>query len=129
MNGLGVFRKNYVVRRFGEQQFIKGYASVPYTDVMTSLNVQPLSPNELQALPEGDRAVRRLKAFGSLPLTAADQETGTPGDWLFYSGRWYRCVSAIPWDHTMLSHCKSEFCAVPETEPPQNLAPPKEVEW
>ena len=89
-----------------------------------SINVQPLSTKELLALPEGERSTKRVKAFGDLQLTAADQYQGIPGDWLFYRGSWYKCVSAFPWDHTMLAHCRSEFAIIPEGELPDNVEPP-----
>lgn len=127
MGGLSIFRKKYTIRRFGPQEITSGYATAPYEDVVTLLNVQPLDPDELQALPEGERQFKRVKAFGDLQLTAADQSTGTPGDWLFYLGKWFKCVSAVPWDHTMLAHCRSEFAAVAETEPNLNLEPPEGV--
>lgn len=120
--GLGIFRRAFVVRRFGAEKVINGYGVAAYNDEVTSLNVQPLSKDELQALPEGERSVKRMKAFGDLLFTAADQSTGRRGDWLFYQGRmdpeghWYECVSSLGWDHTMLGHCRSEFVLVSESE-------------
>ena len=118
MGVLGIFRKRYVVRRFKTQKIVNGYAVAPYEDIAVSLNVQPLTPNELLALPEGERRFRRL-------LTASNPKEGIPGDWLYYRGEWYKCVSAAPWDHTILSHCESQFAAVAEAEPSANLEPPR----
>lgn len=78
--------------------------------------MQPLSADELQALPEGERRTKHLKAYGDDILTTADQSTGRRGDWLFYYGRWYECVSSQIWDHTPLSHCESEFVEIAEGE-------------
>ena len=114
--GFGIFRRKFKIRRFGEDEIINGYAHAIYTDTETSLNVQPLSADELLALPEGERRTKRLKAYGDLIFTTADQSTGRRGDWLLYGGKWYECVSSLDWDHTMLSHCKSEFVEVAETE-------------
>lgn len=124
MGGLNIFRRKYAIRRFGEQKIVNGFPVTPFTDSVAMLNVQPLEPDEMQALPEGERQFKRLKTYGDLQLTAADQQRGTPGDWLYYYGRWYKCVSAVPWDHTMLAHCQAEFAAVAETEPAANTAPP-----
>ena len=52
--GLGIFRRAFVVRRFGEENIVDGYGVSGYKDFITSLNVQPLSKDELQALPEGE---------------------------------------------------------------------------
>lgn len=124
MGGLSIFRKNHVVRRFAPQEITLGYATSRYEDFVAMLNVQPLGPDALQAIPEGKRQFKRLKVFGDFQFTAADQSKGIPGDWLFYLGAWYECVSAVPWDHTMLAHCRAEFSAVAETESAQNLEPP-----
>lgn len=79
--GIGIFRRSYTVRRFKPQEDVPGgYVTSQYEDVVTALNVQPLSTKELMALPEGDRSVKRLKAFGDLQLTTSDQEQGILGD-------------------------------------------------
>lgn len=114
--GFTIFRRTFTIRRFGEDEVIDGYAHTTYTDTNTILNVQPLSADELQALPEGERRTKRLKAYGDLIFTTADQSTGVRGDWLLYGGHWYECVSSLYWDHTLLTHCKSEFVEVAESE-------------
>ena len=120
--GFGIFKRSFVIRRFGEERLIDGYGVAPFTDTVAHLNVQPLSKDEIQALPEGEQRVKRMKAFGDLVFTTADQSTGRRGDWLFYQGKmdpeghWYECVSSLGWDHTMLHHCRSEFVLVSEAE-------------
>lgn len=127
--GFGLFRRKFVIRRFGAETITGGYGSVPYADSVVELNVQPLSKDELQALPEGERRTKRMKAFGDFLFTAADQAAGQRGDWLFYqgsmdpAGHWYQCVSAVGWDHTVLRHCRSEFVQVAEAEA-VNVPPP-----
>lgn len=117
------------MRRFGEQKVVDGYSTCEYEDLIAVLNVQPLSSDEMQSLPEGERQVKRLKAYGDFQFTAADQKAGTPGDWLYYYGQWFKCVSAVPWDHTMLSHCKAEFVAVSETDSSCLLEEDGDSEW
>lgn len=127
--GLTIFRREFVVRRFGEEEIIDGYGTSPYKDTVEVLNVQPLSADELQALPEGERKAKRMKAFSDFVFSTADQSTGRRGDWLFYRGNmdpvghWYECVSSLGWDHTMLAHCRSEFVQVAESES-YGLEPP-----
>lgn len=129
MGGLSIFRKPYTIRRFGEQEIISGYATSSYEDLTAILNVQPLSADELQALPEGERQIKRLKSFGDFEFRAADQKAGTPGDWLYYYGQWYKCVSSLIWDHTMLCHCNAEFVAVSETDSSFGLTGEEGTEW
>ena len=61
--GFGIFKRSFVIRRFGEERLIDGYGVAPFTDTVAHLNVQPLSKDEIQALPEGEQRVKRMKAF------------------------------------------------------------------
>lgn len=113
---LKLFKRKYIVRRFGEEKIIDGYSHSTYNDIEVSLNVQPLSKEDLKALPEGERTTKRIKAYGDFVFTAADQANEKKGDWLLYRNRWFECVSAVEWDHTMLSHCESEFVEIAASE-------------
>ena len=114
-----MFRRPTWIRRWGPNG---------RRDFKVMLNVQPLSANELKALPEGTRQDKRLKAFGSYELTATDQHGQQRGDWMYYRGRWYVCVSCILRDHTAVGHFRSEWESVSEAERPANLVSPIESE-
>lgn len=111
---IGIFRRPYAIRRHGEQKIVNGYAVSGHSHFTARLNVQPLSANELLALPEGERTVKRVKAFGADALISADGHAKTPGDLLFYDGKWYECTSCVRWLHTPLSHYESEFVILAE---------------
>lgn len=108
-----LFNKKYWVRRFGEQKEVRGYFTAGYSDFIASLNVHPMGTDQMQALPEGERKLKRLEAHGSDVLIVANQDTGVKGDLLLYGGDWYECVSAQKWDHTILSHLNYQFVIVP----------------
>ena len=119
---LDIFKKNYVARRFGEETSVQGYYGAPHTDFLVRLDVQPLTADEVQALPEGERSIRRIKTLGGTRLTPADEDSGVRGDWLHYEGRWYECKSCQGWDHTLLAHYEAEFTQIPagpQTTPPE----------
>lgn len=132
--GIGIFRRQFVIRQFMADELVDGYSVAKYEDSIAKLNVQPLSADELHALPEGERRVKRMKAFSDHVFTTSDQSTGRRGDWLFYrgsmdpQGHWYECVSSLGWDHTMLHHCRSEFVQVSESES-RRFPPPEEVAY
>ena len=109
-----LFNKNYWVRRFGDQQIIRGIVTSGKTDFIASLNVHPLGVDEQQDLPEGERMVKKLEAHGSVELVVAKETANRKGDLLLYHGRWYECVDAQQWDHTLLSHTNYQFVIVPE---------------
>lgn len=108
-----LFNKKYWVRRFGEQKEVRGYFTAGYSDFVASLNVHPMGADQMQALPEGERKLKRLEAHGSDVLIVANQDTGVKGDLLLYDGDWYECISAQKWDHTILSHLNYQFVIVP----------------
>lgn len=106
---IGIFRRPYTIRRHSEQKIVNGYPVSGDTDFTAKLNVQPLSADEMLALPEGDRSIARVKSFGADALTPADENSGTLGDLLFFSGKWYECKSCVSWLHTPLKHYEAEF--------------------
>jgi len=121
-----LFKKPYTVRKHEAQTIIDGYPSASYADVTVLLNVQPFTPDEMQAVPEGDRTVKRVKSYGPFRLISADEYGGIPGDRLFYRGLWYECKSSVQWDHTILRHFRSDFVALPANKqpaPPQGVIP------
>lgn len=70
MGIVGMFRRPIWIRRWGADG---------RHDFQMRLNVQPLRADELQALPEGLRQTKRLKAWGPSLLTAADQSHAAAG--------------------------------------------------
>ena len=116
---LGIFWKPYVVRRREPQKVIDGHAASAFSDMTMYLDVQPKNPNRFEGNEEGDFTVKRLRAWGGDELTSADELTGTPGDLLFYKGRWYECVSCVDWHNTPLGHFQSEFTALPSDRQPK----------
>jgi len=116
---IGLFKRTYTVRQFSPQKIQDGYSTAEYADVKTLLDVQPLNPDELQALPEGERTVKRVKTYGPDKVISADEHSGTPGSLLFYGGLWYECKSSVKWDHTPLGHYRSEFVVLPQREQPE----------
>ncbi len=124
-----IFNKNYVVRRFGEQKNFNGYLTSEYEDFVASLNVHPLSADQMQALPEGQRKVKRLEAHGEVKLVVADEKLNRKGDMLYYHRDWYECVSSQIWEHTILSHLNYQFVLVPEdvSQSPDMFPPEIEI--
>lgn len=109
-----IFNRKYWVRRFGEQVNVKGFLKTTHKDIVVSMHVHPVGANTMQALPEGERMVKRLEGHNcDTEIFASNQDSGRKGDLLFYGGAWYECVSAVLWDHTILSHWNYQFTLVP----------------
>ena len=69
---ISLFNKEYTVRRFEVPQIVKGYVSTPHHDFKASLHIHPVSEDTINALPEGERLIKRLEGHGSVPLLSAD---------------------------------------------------------
>lgn len=109
-----LFNRDYLIRRFSEQHEVKGYLVSDYRDFYVSLHVHPSGGEQPQANPEGIRKVKRLEAHGSdEKLLAANPATNQKGDFLYFDGDWYECISAQEWDHTILSHVNYTFVLIP----------------
>lgn len=130
-----LFNKNYWIRRFGVQREVKGYLTSGHEDFVASLNVHPLGTDAIQALPEGERKLKRLEAHGEVALLVGDEKESRKGDLLYYHGDWYECVNSQMWDHTILSHYNYQFVLVPtdaggsiDLEPPTgDPVPPEQI--
>ena len=122
-----LFNRPYWIRRFGKQTEYKGYLSAEYTDKVVSLHVHPQGTEQITALDEGERIVRRLTAHGTDILLTANQDTGQKGDLLYYKYHWYECKSAEEYDHTFLHHLNYQFVLVPldGSEPYELYDPPR----
>ena len=107
-----LFRRPYTIRRHGTQKIVNGYPVSDYSEFTTRLTVQPLSSDDLLALPEGERSIARVKTRGADALIDADEHSQTPGDMLFFQGKWYECKSCVHWLHTPMTHYESEFVLI-----------------
>lgn len=132
-----LFNRLYWIRRFGVQRNVKGYMVSGHEDFAASLHVHPSGTDTMQALPEGQRKVKRIEGHGMEPLLAADEKTNRKGDMIWYRDDWYECVSSMLYDHTILSHYNYQFVLVPhdasssiDVEPPvgEPVLPPDHTE-
>lgn len=118
MINVNMFRKQYIVRRYGEQTIVNGYPHSSHNDIKMLLNVQNLTPDELQALPEGERSVKHIKTYGPSMLQPSDENTSITGDRLYYHDYWYKCKSSNQWEYNLfsLAHFESVFVILPPNE-------------
>ena len=114
--GLTIFRREFVVRRFGKEEIVDGYGTAPYKDTVEVLNVQPLSMSELVTLPDGIRRSKNIRAIGQVQIRTADDRAGTLADRIFYNGEWYECTGADIWGNTPVGQTEAVFGLVPPVE-------------
>lgn len=113
---LDIFKKPYTLRRFEKAELIKGRSRAKYSDSTVMLNVQPLSSNELMALPDGIRRSKNIKAIGKVMIRTADEKTGILADRICYRGEWYECTGSDIWGNTPVGQTEAVFGLIPNVE-------------
>lgn len=113
---LNLFKKPYILRRFGKTELVRGHSRARYSDCTVMLNVQPLSMTELTALPDGIQRAKNIKAIGKVLIRTADERTGTLADRLYYRGEWYECTGADIWGNTPVGQTEAVFGLIPDVE-------------
>ena len=108
-----LFNRLYWIRRFGKQRNVKGNMVSAQKDFGASLHIHPTGSDQMQALPEGKRKMKRIEGHGMEPLLVADEKENRKGDMLWYRGDWYECVSSMLYDHTILNHYNYQFVLAP----------------
>lgn len=124
---LNIFKKPYTLRRFEKTEIVKGYAHAKYSDSTVMLNVQPLTSEELVALPEGIKRKKNIKAIGRADIRTADERTGILSDRLYYQSEWYECTGSGVWGNTPVGQNESVFGLISNVES-ENFLPKSELE-
>lgn len=119
-----LWRIGYTMRRYNKQKNRKGYTTRGYTDTTVQLNVQTITDTQTSVTAEGKRKSARIKSYGSFPFRVNDVKNGIQADRLFFNGNWYECESSVFWEHTPLSHYRSQFVLVSEAVDQSDLQPP-----
>jgi hypothetical protein len=91
---------SYVVTRAGTGSFVAG-VYVPGASSTFSIvaSVQPVNPQDLLRLPEGERSTDRKAVYTTTELRTAEAE-GALSDRITYRGSTYEVESVNPWDET-----------------------------
>lgn len=121
---MNIWKKDYVMRRYNQQKNRKGYATRGYTDTTVRLNVQTITETQTSVTVDGKRSVKRIKSYGSFPFRVEDVKNGIQADRLFFAGAWFECESSVFWEHTPLSHYRSQFVRVSEAIDGSDTVPP-----
>jgi hypothetical protein len=95
------FRTPITVRRKGTGTYVNGRYVPSGTETVLTINdavVQPLSPKELQLLPEGFRTKAAIKVYSRELLRTADAEAGHEADRIDYQAEVYEVHAVEDWD-------------------------------
>ena len=103
------FRQPLVGKRFASATWEDGQKTEgAETDINFTASVQPLRPNELQALPEGKRESATFRLYTDFALrTTVRGSGGTSADRVQINGEWYEIIAVDVWQNNVINHYKA----------------------
>lgn len=116
------FRNSYVLRHFADTENVRGREKYCYDESIVQADIQTSTRNNTMDT-EGANLTSRIKVWTDEQLTPTDEDSGQLGDWIYYSGRWFQCISSLLAGNTLISHWVSEFDLVPLTDPKSEIPP------
>lgn len=116
------FRSPYVLRHFGDIENVRGREKYCYEESIVQADIQTSTRNNTMNT-EGANLTSRIKVWTDEQLTPTDEGSEQLGDWIYYSGRWFQCISSLFACNTLISHWVSEFDIVPLSDPKSTIPP------
>ena len=105
---MNFFKKNHLIRRYSEPSIVRGYTSIPYTDITLPMDVQT-TENKSKTDTDGTESVQRLKVFCDFELYTEDETQHRKADRLWFQGQWFDCISSRLSENTPLRHWTATF--------------------
>ena len=105
---MSIFKKSYTLRRYTEQQIIRGMISAPYTDMNVRLDIQTLEDAQVTTQ-DGTVSVQQIKSFGKEQVKTEDVTNQVKADRLYFQGKWFECKSSRLSENTPLKHWTATF--------------------
>ena len=105
---MNFLKRPYVLRRYLEPQIVKGYSSIPYTDLTLPMDVQTLEDMVITT-PDGSRSVQRLKVFCDSIILVENEQKQQKADRIWFQDTWFECKSSRLSDNTPLRHWTATF--------------------
>lgn len=116
--GLPLWKKKHIIRRFHDPETVAGYVTQDYDDMVILSDVQTADKSASMG-EDGDIPRQTLKMFSDSEVNVVDSVKGTPGDQLWFQGKWFECRSSVLSENTFLRHYTSTFIECPvQNDPP-----------
>lgn len=105
---LDVFRQDLTVTRQQPGQYVDGIFQPGTTETLTvRASVQPVSPDDVQLLPEGKRNRQAFTLYSDAEINVADDQTTTAGDRVDIDGDTYQATARQPWQNSIIPHYRT----------------------
>ena len=105
---LQLWKKKRTVRRYYDPVMEDGYSVPSHTDFQILADVQTTDRSSSTGS-DGDISTQKIKVFTAEEMHVASEENGTPGDRIWFQGKWFECRSSRLSENTFLKHWTSTF--------------------
>ena len=105
---MNFFKSPCLLRRYDRPTNVRGYMSIPYTDLSLPMDVQTME-NVAKTTPDGTESVQRLKVFCDQEILAESEHRQQKADRLWFQGKWFDCQSSRLSENTPLRHWTAVF--------------------
>lgn len=115
---MNFLKKPHTIRRYSKPKIVRGYSSIPYTDLTLLMDVQTLE-DAVITTPDGSKSVQRLKVFCDSEILVDSEAKQQKADRLYFQGKWFTCRSSRLSENTPLRHWTATFveCLESDMEP------------
>nr|DAE92145.1 MAG TPA: hypothetical protein [Myoviridae sp. ct5xZ3] len=113
-----LLKRPHLLRRYSKPKNVRGYISIPYSDLTLPMDVQTLE-NKATTTPDGTKSVQRLKVFCDDEILIENEAKQQKADRLWFQNKWFECDSSRLSENTPLRHYTATFveCLEQEAEP------------
>lgn len=103
------FRRPLTIVRLGKPELMDNgmFTEPKESQLVVNASVQPLRPNEMQALPEGRRGCRCVKVYSDEMLWMPNQMTGRQADKFMWMGTWFEVVASDWYQNNVINHYRA----------------------
>lgn len=113
---MNFLKRQHILRRYSRPEIVRGYASIPYEDIMLPMDVQTLE-DVVVTTADGNESVQRLKVFCDSIILVENEERQQKADRLWFQDTWFECKSSRLSENTPLRHWTATFVQCLDAEP------------
>lgn len=113
---MNFLKKPHTIRRYSKPTIVRGYSSIPYSDLTLPMDVQTLE-DVVITTPDGSRSVQRLKVFCDSEILVESEAKQQKADRLWFQEKWFECKSCRLSENTPLRHYTATFIECLDQEP------------
>ena len=113
---MNFLKRPYTIRRYSEPKIVRGYSSIPYTDLTLPMDIQTME-DAVITTSDGSKSVQRLKVFCDSIILVENVDKQQKADRIWFQDTWFECKSSRLSENTPLRHWTATFVECLDHEP------------